>query len=125
MREAHRVYLEQAQNHLDRARGTRERLAKLVLFPAMLAELDEFMRHAERQIDQVRRRVLDGQSIPYQEKIFSLFQPHTEWISKGKAGVPVELGWLVCVVEDHKARGEWSLVTMAWNIKRLHVLRAA
>ena len=24
-----------------------------------------------------------------------------------------------------KARGEWSLATMAWNIKRLHVLRAA
>lgn len=24
-----------------------------------------------------------------------------------------------------KARGEWSLVTMAWNVKRLHVLRAA
>jgi transposase len=24
-----------------------------------------------------------------------------------------------------KARGEWSLVTMSWNIKRLHVLRAA
>ena len=24
-----------------------------------------------------------------------------------------------------KARGEWSLVTMAWNIKRMHVLRAA
>ena len=24
-----------------------------------------------------------------------------------------------------RARGEWSLVTMAWNIKRLHVLRAA
>jgi uncharacterized protein YecA (UPF0149 family) len=24
-----------------------------------------------------------------------------------------------------KARGEWSLVTMAWNIKRMHVLRAS
>ena len=24
-----------------------------------------------------------------------------------------------------KARGEWTLVTMAWNIKRLHVLQAA
>ena len=24
-----------------------------------------------------------------------------------------------------KAEGEWSLVTMAWNIKRMHVLRAA
>jgi hypothetical protein len=24
-----------------------------------------------------------------------------------------------------KAGGEWSLVTMTWNIQRLHVLRAA
>jgi len=24
-----------------------------------------------------------------------------------------------------KARGEWTLVTLAWNVKRLHVLRAA
>ena len=24
-----------------------------------------------------------------------------------------------------KARGEWSLVTMAWSIKRLHVLQGA
>ena len=99
-REAHRVYLEQAQRHLDRAHGTRERLAELVLFPGMLGELDEFMRHAERQIDQVRRRVLEGQSIAHEEKVFSLFQPHTEWISKGKAGVPVELGLRTCVVED-------------------------
>ena len=26
--------------------------------------------------------------------------PHTEWISKGKAGVPVELGLKVCILED-------------------------
>ena len=99
-REAHRIYLEQAQSHLDRARGTRDRLAELVLFEGLLGELDEFMRHAARQIDQVRRRVLQGQSIPHEEKVFSLFQPHTEWISKGKAGVPVELGLRTCVVED-------------------------
>ena len=100
MREAHRAYLEQAEAHLDRARSTRERLARLVLFPGMLAELDAFMLHAQRQIDQVRRRVLEGQSIAHEEKVFSLFQPHTEWISKGKAGVPVELGLRTCVVED-------------------------
>jgi hypothetical protein len=58
------------------------------------------MRHADRQIDQVRRRVLQGQSIAHEEKVFSLFQSHTEWISKGKAGVPVELGLRTCVVED-------------------------
>jgi len=44
--------------------------------------------------------VLKGETIPHEEKVFSLFQPHTEWISKGKAGVPVELGVRVCVVED-------------------------
>ena len=99
-REAHRAYLEQAQRYLDRAQGTRDRLAEVVLFEGLLGELDEFMDHAARQIDQVRRRVLQGQSIPHEEKVFSLFQPHTEWISKGKAGVPVELGLRTCVVED-------------------------
>lgn len=99
-REAHRVYLEQAQRYLDRALGTRDRLAEVVLFEGLLGELDEFMAHAARQIDQVRRRVLQGQSIAHEEKVFSLFQPHTEWISKGKAGVPVELGLRTCVVED-------------------------
>jgi hypothetical protein len=100
MREAHRAYLEQAQVYLDRASDTRRQLKHIVLAEAFLGELDEFMRHAERQIDQVDRRVLQGQTIPHGEKVFSLFQPHTEWICKGKAGVPVELGLRVCVVED-------------------------
>ena len=100
MREAHRAYLEQAQVHLDRASDTRRQLKHIVLAEIFLGELDEFMRHAERQIDQIDRRVLQGQTIPHEEKVFSLFQPHTQWISKGKAGVPVELGLRVCVVED-------------------------
>ena len=33
-------------------------------------------------------------------KVFSIFEPHTEWVCKGKAGVPVELGLRVCVMED-------------------------
>lgn len=36
----------------------------------------------------------------HHEKVFSLFEQHTEWISKGKAGVPVELGLRVCIVKD-------------------------
>jgi IS5 family transposase len=100
MRDAHRAYLEQAQVYLDRARDTRRRLAHIMLAEVFLGELDEFMMHAERQIDQVDRRVLQGQSIPHEAKVFSLFQPHTEWIAKGKAGVPAELGLCVCVIED-------------------------
>ena len=65
-----------------------------------LRQFDAYLKHAERQIDQIRRRVLQGKSIPHAEKVFSIFQPHTEWISKGKAGMPVELGLRVCVIED-------------------------
>jgi len=67
---------------------------------AFILQIEGFILHAERQIDQIGRRVLHGQKIPHAEKVFSLFQPHTEWISKGKAGVPVELGLKVCVLED-------------------------
>lgn len=100
LQQAHRDYLAQARSYLDRARQTRSDLAQIVMAEVFLGELDEFMRHAERQIDQIDRRVLQGQVIPHAEKVFSLFQPHTEWISKGKAGVPVELGLRVCVMED-------------------------
>ncbi len=45
-------------------------------------------------------RVLNGETIPHNEKVFSIFEEHTEWISKGKAGVPQELGLGVCILED-------------------------
>ena len=100
MHEAHRAYLALAQVYLERAQDTRDRLKHVVLTEVFLGELDTFMQHAVRQIEQIDRRVLQGQTIPHDEKVFSLFQPHTEWISKGKAGVPMELGLRVCVVED-------------------------
>jgi hypothetical protein len=65
-----------------------------------LQELDDYMDHARRQIEQIDRRVLQGERIPHEEKVFSIFEPHTEWICKGKAGVPMELGLRVSVVED-------------------------
>ena len=63
-------------------------------------KIDHFIGHAKRQIDQVDRRVLKGETIPHDEKVFSVFEPHTRWISKGKAGYPVELGVPVCLVAD-------------------------
>ena len=98
---AHSAYLELAQGYLDKARET---LAKTTACsPEHLAarnEIETFIGHAVRQIDQTRRRVIQGETIPHAEKVFSVFETHTEWISKGKAGVPVELGLRVCVMED-------------------------
>jgi hypothetical protein len=100
VRTAHQAYIDRAREHVQRARQTRARLAERVLCEGLLSELDLFIEHAERQIDQIDRRVLQDQRIPHEEKVFSLFQPHTEWIVKGKAGVPVELGLRTCIVED-------------------------
>ena len=65
-----------------------------------LSTVEDYIRHAERQIDQIHRRKVLDEKIPHEEKVFSIFEPHTEWISKGKAGVPQELGLGVCVLKD-------------------------
>jgi hypothetical protein len=101
IKQAHQVYLDQAEHYLERARTTRILLSTMHgIFWAFMGALHGYIDHAERQIDQIRRRVIQGEKIPHDEKVFSIFQPHTEWISKGKAGVPVELGLRVCVLED-------------------------
>ena len=46
------------------------------------------------------RRLVEGETIPNDEKIYSLHAPHTRWNAKGKAGRPVELGVPVAVVES-------------------------
>jgi IS5 family transposase len=65
-----------------------------------VALFDEFKGHAERQINQINRRIILKEVIPHSEKVFSLFNPFTEWVSKGKAGVPVELGLKVSIATD-------------------------
>jgi IS5 family transposase len=99
--DAHQAYLDLVSSFLDRARDSKIILQEFDgALPGEVSELDRFIQHAERQIDQIRRRVIEGETIPHDEKVFSLFEEHTEWISKGKAGVPVELGLRVCVLED-------------------------
>jgi hypothetical protein len=102
--DVHRHYLHQVECQLKRACTTLEQLnMKHTLNTSQLmryARIKQYMQHADRQIDQIARRVLNGEVIPHAEKVFSLFQPHTEWIVKGKAGVPMELGIRVSIVED-------------------------
>lgn len=51
-------------------------------------------------MDLVERRILKGEKIPHSEKVFSIFEPHVEWIQKGKEGKGVELGHNVLVTSD-------------------------
>ncbi|MCK7490418.1 MAG: hypothetical protein MZW92_00325 [Comamonadaceae bacterium] len=50
--------------------------------------------------DLASRRMLEGQTIPHAEKVFSLFEPDTELINRGKLPYPIEFGHRVLIVED-------------------------
>lgn len=104
MVKAHEEYLAVAERYLNQAGQTLAMFSRRG-FSGQLdvlakVQIEGFMQHATRQIDQIRRRVVQGEVIAHEEKVFSVFEPHTEWISKGKAGVPVELGVKVCILED-------------------------
>ena len=104
MENAHRDLIDLCKGFSEKAQITLENICKTQsLNTSDLARIEvirTFIAHTDRQIDQVTRRVLQGERIPHEEKVFSLFQPHTEWINKGKIGVPVELGLRVCILED-------------------------
>jgi hypothetical protein len=62
--------------------------------------LEYFHEMLIKQLDLVERRWLREEKIPHAEKIFSLFEPHTEFIKKGKLFPPVELGHKLLLTTD-------------------------
>lgn len=102
IKKAHARFIEHARRIMDKARQSMAspRHAASEHEQKNLTKIEKFMAHARRQIDQIQRRVIEGQSIPHEEKVFSVFEDYTEWISKGKAGVPQELGLRTCLLED-------------------------
>lgn len=49
----------------------------------LIEELLHYQPLLERVIDQTERRVLRGEKVPVAEKVFSIFEPHTDLITKG------------------------------------------
>jgi transposase, IS5 family len=50
--------------------------------------------------DTARRRVLQGETVPNEEKLFSIYEPHTELIKRGKQPQPTQFGHNTLVIED-------------------------
>src|SRR5438132_5496651 len=66
-------------------------------------EITGYCKLADRVIDQSRRRVLQGEQVPTEEKVYSIFEPHTDLIKRGKAQKPVEVGHKVFLAESAQA----------------------
>jgi hypothetical protein len=102
LKAAYNDYLELAATFLNKAETVLNRLEAVTedRLRQQVATIHGFISDGRRQIDQIQRRIFQGESIPHAEKIFSLFERHTEWISKGKAGVSQELGLRVALIAD-------------------------
>jgi transposase, IS5 family len=89
---------------LETTRGMRGRdvLAAMAI-EDLRKQIEHFCGLGSRVIDQARRRVLDGEQVPNDQKIYSIFEPHTDLIKRGKVRTPVEFGHKVFLAES--ARG--------------------
>jgi hypothetical protein len=67
---------------------------------ALVVSLENFMQLLLKHIDLVERRIIKGQTIPHEEKMFSIFETYTEWIKKGKSRPGVELGKKLAITTD-------------------------
>lgn len=94
---------QQVKQYLHQARMLEARVAELVDYPPLMAgqekkilsvvvALEKYKKFVTKFIDQIDRRLLKGEVIPAAEKIYSIFEEHTEWLSKGKLNKNVELG---------------------------------
>ena len=96
-------YLQQARQLLQRFELAKQEVIKASLTEKnfiLLVALKQYENYAKKFIDQIERRLLQGEVIPSSEKIYSIFEPETEWITKGKINKRVELGHLALVTTN-------------------------
>lgn len=99
---SHTVMVE-ARQAADTARATPvdDPIERLVI-DGLSAEINHYATLTERVIDQTRRRVFAGETVAAEEKLYSIFEPHTDLIKRGKARKPVEFGHKVFLAESRR-----------------------
>jgi len=63
-------------------------------------QIEHYCQLGEQVIHQARHRVLEGEQVPTAQKIYSLFEPHTDLIKRGKVKTPIEFGHKVFLAES-------------------------
>jgi IS5 family transposase len=103
LQEAVNTYLQKAYELEEKVYQSVEQLKKQTLSATEELKLEKvqyFHEQLIRHLDLLERRVLKSQKIPHREKVFSLFEPHTEWVNKGKVFPSVELGHKLLITTD-------------------------
>lgn len=90
-----------ARSALQRSRKAKSKdLATDLVSSELRKQIEHFCQLGERVINQTRRRVLEGEQVSAAEKVYSIFEPHTDLIKRGKIDTPVEFGHKVFLAES-------------------------
>jgi IS5 family transposase len=101
IRDAVRSYLSKARALQDKLERSKEDLPTGDVIDVLIHfELDRYMELLDKHIDLLERRLIKGEQIPHEEKVFSIFEDYTEWITKGKLHPNVELGKKLAITTD-------------------------
>lgn len=73
-----------------------------LILTGLVKEMEHYDRLIERVIDQTSRRIVDGVKVPNAEKLFSIFEPHTELLIRGKVAKPIEFGHMVLLQQTEE-----------------------
>ncbi len=88
--------IEGAKKQLNR-KGTK---VDSVRVKSLISELEQCIELTRKACYLAERRVILEEQIPHDEKIFSLFEPHTELINRGKSPYPIEFGHPILIIQD-------------------------
>ena len=97
-----REYLAVGRALAAKVRPSLLELCDLAVDAARWEQLEYFHAMLDQHLDLVQRRLVNEETIPAHEKVFSLFEPHTEWIQKGKQRPNVELGHKFLIATDQQ-----------------------
>jgi len=62
-------------------------------------DLEHYLPLVKKIIDQADKRINKGKTVPADDKLYSLFEAHTELIVRGKAGKPIEFGHKILIAQ--------------------------
>jgi IS5 family transposase len=66
---------------------------------AVATELEGFLPSMTTVVDNAQRAQIQGETVPACERVFSIFEPHTELIKRGRRNKPVEFGHMVLLCQ--------------------------
>lgn len=101
---AYGVLLERVGKVLDRIRSLQKAASSMELSPTQekwLSQINRFYEPTSQVVSTAYRRTQLGETVPNEDKLFSIFEPHTQLYRRGKAGQPNQFGRMVMVYEDN------------------------